>query len=439
MIIASSSRVNAVGTNISIDLPPDPNIPLLEDIGIFEDSHDDEDVFSTEANFHNLDSTFQVSPIPTIIIHKDHPLEQVTRDLHSAHQTRRMTKNLEEHGLVGTVISRTDNKDLQNCLFACFLSQMEPKKISSMGELTFFLGLQVKQKKEGIFISQDKYVSEILKKFGFSDVKKASKPMETLKPLLKDEDGEEVNVHMYRSMIGSLMYLTSSRPDIIFDTVVANSTTEAEHVAASSCYGLVLWIQNQLLHYGVNTAIDVVKVSAVNTKTTSWNEFSSTMASTIICLPNNQKFNFSKYIFDNLKKNLEAEWNADMKDNIDYNEMEEQKEAEELKKNLEIVPDDEDDVFVNVTPLSSKSLTIVDYKTYKEGKKKHFQIIRANGNHQMYLAFSIMLKNFNREDLKVLWKTIKGRFKKSQPKEVLDVFLWHTLKVMFKHTVEDNV
>ncbi|GJV36726.1 putative nucleotidyltransferase, ribonuclease H [Tanacetum coccineum] len=72
------------------------------------------------------------------------------------------------------------------------------------------------QKKDGIFISQDKYVGEILKKFGFTEVKTASTPMETQKPLLKDEDGEEVDVHMYRSMIGSLMYLTSSRPDIMF-------------------------------------------------------------------------------------------------------------------------------------------------------------------------------------------------------------------------------
>ncbi|GJW06998.1 reverse transcriptase domain-containing protein [Tanacetum coccineum] len=79
-------------------------------------------------------------------------------------------------------------------------------QMSSMGELTFFLGLQVKQKKDGIFIGQDKYVAEILKKFRFTEVKTASTPMETQKPLLKDEDGEEVDVHMYRLMIGSLMY-----------------------------------------------------------------------------------------------------------------------------------------------------------------------------------------------------------------------------------------
>ncbi|GKB51664.1 putative ribonuclease H-like domain-containing protein, partial [Tanacetum coccineum] len=89
-------------------------------------------------------------------------------------------------------------------------------QMSSIGELTFFLGLQVKQKEDGIFLSQDKYVTEILKIFGFSDVKTASTPMETHKPLLKDADGEDVDEHLYRSMIGSLMYLTSSRPDIMF-------------------------------------------------------------------------------------------------------------------------------------------------------------------------------------------------------------------------------
>ncbi|GKC15109.1 putative ribonuclease H-like domain-containing protein [Tanacetum coccineum] len=89
-------------------------------------------------------------------------------------------------------------------------------QMSSMGELTFFLGLQVTQKDDGIFISQDKYVDEILKKFGFSTMKTTSTPMETSKPLLKDAEAEDVDVHLYRSMIGSLMYLTASRPDIMF-------------------------------------------------------------------------------------------------------------------------------------------------------------------------------------------------------------------------------
>ncbi|GJU07508.1 hypothetical protein Tco_1123938 [Tanacetum coccineum] len=88
--------------------------------------------------------------------------------------------------------------------------------MSSMRELTFFLGLQVKQKDDGIFISQDKYVAGILKKFDFSSVKTASNVLETNKALIKDEEAEDVDVHVYRSMIGSLMYLKASRLDIMF-------------------------------------------------------------------------------------------------------------------------------------------------------------------------------------------------------------------------------
>ncbi|GJT18061.1 putative ribonuclease H-like domain-containing protein [Tanacetum coccineum] len=354
-------EVNAVSSNTSIELPNDLNMPKLEDI-VYSDDYEH---VGAEADMNNLDTFMPVSPILTTRIHKDHPVEQIIGDLNSTPQTRRMTKNLEEHGLFSSVQQRTNHKDFQNCLFACFLSQEEPKKVihalkdpswieamqeellqfklqevwtlvdlpngkrpigtkwvyrnkkdergiviknkarlmdvksaflygkieeevyvyqppgfedpdfpdrvykvekalyglhqaprawdkgdillvqvyvddiifgstkktlckefekmmhkkfqmSFMGELTFFLGLQVKQKEVRFLISQDKYVIEILKKFGFTDVKTTSTPRETQKHLLKDEDGEEVDVHLYRSKIGSLMYLTSSRPDIMF-------------------------------------------------------------------------------------------------------------------------------------------------------------------------------------------------------------------------------
>ncbi|GKD55819.1 putative ribonuclease H-like domain-containing protein, partial [Tanacetum coccineum] len=374
-INAAGIEDNAIDENIVYGCADDLNMPELEDIVY---SNDDEEV-GAEADMTNLDTHIPVSPIPTTRIHKDHPAEQILGDLHSATQTRRMTKNLTEHAMFSSIQQRTNLKDFQNCLFACFLSQEEPKKvvqalkdlswieamqeellqfklqevytlnkarlvaqgytqeegidydevfapvarieairlflayasykdfvvyqmdvksdfiygkieeevyvcqplgfedpdfpdivykvekalyglhqaprawvkddillvqvyvddiifgstkkklcieyekmmhkkfqISSVGELTFFLGLQVKQKEDGIFISQDKYVTEILKKFGFSDVKTANTPMETHKPLLKDIDGEDVDEHLYRSMIGSLIYLTSSRPDIMF-------------------------------------------------------------------------------------------------------------------------------------------------------------------------------------------------------------------------------
>ncbi|GJT02382.1 putative ribonuclease H-like domain-containing protein [Tanacetum coccineum] len=122
---AAGIEVNVVGAKTSIELPDDPNMPELEDI-VYSD--DDEDV-GAEADMNNLNTFMPVSPILTTRIHKDHPVEQIIGDLNSAPQTRRMTKNLEEHGLFSSVQQRTNHKDFQNCLFACFLSQEEPKKV----------------------------------------------------------------------------------------------------------------------------------------------------------------------------------------------------------------------------------------------------------------------------------------------------------------------
>ncbi|GKA35255.1 putative ribonuclease H-like domain-containing protein [Tanacetum coccineum] len=658
---ARTNKVNVVGAKTSNELPNDPNMPELEDI-VYSD--DDEDV-GVVADMNNLDTCMPVSPIPTTRIHKDHPVEQIIEDLNSAPQTRRMTKNLEEHGLFSSVQQRTNHKDFQNCLFACFLSKEEPKKVWTLVDLPngkraistkwvyknkkdergiliknkarlvaqgytqekgidydevfapvarievlrlflvyasfkdfvvyqmdvksaflygkieeevyvcqppgfedpnfpkrrgkidktlfikrdkgdillvqvkdtedpqlsgptepvtndtkniesvpthsndpllsgedrlkltklmelctklservldlekiktfqaveitklkkrvkklegkrkskppgmkrlFKIGLQVMQKEDGIFISQEKYVNEILNKFGFSDIKTARTPMETQKALLKDANGEDVDEHLYRSMIGSFMYLTSSRPDIMFavcacarfqvnpksshlhavkrifrylkgqpklclwdpkdlpfdlvaytdsdyagasldrksttggcqflrcrliswqckkQTMVANYTTEAKYIAASNCCGQVKTINREVQ---IQALVDKKKVIITETsvrsdlqledvegteclpnaiifkqltlmgyenltqkltfykaffstqwkflihiilqclsaKTTAWNEFGSTMASAVIYLATNQKFNFSKYICDNIVKNLEG-------------------------------------------------------------------------------------------------------------------------------------
>ncbi|GJZ01916.1 hypothetical protein Tco_0519877 [Tanacetum coccineum] len=118
-------------------------------------------------------------------------------------------------------------------------------------------------------------------------------------------------------------------------------------------------------------------------------------------------------------------------------EVDDAKEAKELKQCLEIVPDNRDDVTIDAIPLSVKT-QIVDYKIQQEGKKSFFQIIRADGNSQMYLTFTKMLKNFDREDLEVLWKIVKARFKKTESVNYMDNFLLLNLKTMFEHHVEDG-
>nr|GEV90454.1 hypothetical protein [Tanacetum cinerariifolium] len=116
-----------------------------------------------------------------------------------------------------------------------------------------------------------------------------------------------------------------------------------------------------------------------------------------------------------------------------------EQETEELKKHLQIILDNDDDVYADATPLASK-IPIVDYKIHTERNKPYFKIIRADGNHRLFMSFSKMMKNFDREDLESLWKIIKERFKKTEPKNYTDDYLLNTIKILFKKpNVEANV
>ncbi|GJY93465.1 retrovirus-related pol polyprotein from transposon TNT 1-94 [Tanacetum coccineum] len=324
---AGTNEVNVVGGKTSIKLPFDPNTLALEDYSIFDLSRDDEDD-GTEADMNNLDTTIQVSHIPTTRIHKDHPLEQTLVDLPNGKRaigTKWVFRNKKDKKgiairnkarLVGQGYTQEEGIDYDEVfapvarieairLFLAYASfkdfvvyQMDVKsaflygkieeevyvcqppgfedpyfpdrvykvekplyglreaprawhkgdiflvqvyvddiifgsakkelcnafekfmhekfQISSMGELTFFLGLQVQQKKDGIFISQDKYVEEFLKKFRFIEVKTASTTsMETNKPLAKGCDVKNWCSYCI-GQCWSLIVFTSSRPDIMF-------------------------------------------------------------------------------------------------------------------------------------------------------------------------------------------------------------------------------
>jgi hypothetical protein len=89
-------------------------------------------------------------------------------------------------------------------------------KMSMIGELTFFLGFQIKQMREEIFISQEKYTKDLLKGFKMDECKPIKTPMPSNRLLDLDEGGKSIDQTLYRSMIGSLLYLTTSRPDIMF-------------------------------------------------------------------------------------------------------------------------------------------------------------------------------------------------------------------------------
>nr|GEU69046.1 retrovirus-related Pol polyprotein from transposon TNT 1-94 [Tanacetum cinerariifolium] len=446
--------------------PDDPNMPELEDITY---SDDEEDV-GAEADFTNLETNITVSPIPTTRVHKDHPVTQSIVDLPNRKRaigTKWVFRNKKDKRgivvrnkarLVAQGYTQEEGIDYEE-VFAPIAKIEAIRLFLAYASFMGFMVYQIDVKssflygtiEEEVYVCQppgfkdpdypdkvykvvkalyglhqaprachDKYVAEILRKFGLTDEKSASTPIDTEKPLLKDPDGEDVDVHTYRSMISSLIYLTLSRPDIMFaicacgrfqvtpkishlhavkrifrylkgkphlgllypkdspfnlvaysnsdyagasldrksttggcqflgcrliswqckkKTVVVTSSTEAEYVAAASCYTQVLWIQNQLMDYGKKVIITEATIrealrlddaesidflpneeiftelsrmryekpftkltfykaffspqwkflihtilQCMSAKRTSWNEFSSSMALAVICL-----------------------------------------------------------------------------------------------------------------------------------------------------------
>jgi hypothetical protein len=107
-------------------------------------------------------------------------------------------------------------------------------EMSMMGKLTFFLGLQIKQTREGTFMHQGKYTKDLLRKFDMGEAKPLSTPMTTTIALDEDKEGEDVDQKEYRSMIGSLLYLTVMRLDIQFAVCLCALSVFAAHVSSSS-------------------------------------------------------------------------------------------------------------------------------------------------------------------------------------------------------------
>ncbi|GJV34440.1 retrovirus-related pol polyprotein from transposon TNT 1-94 [Tanacetum coccineum] len=168
---------------------------------------------------------------------------------------------------------------INTAMYNEFANQMTTKfNMSMMGQMSFFLGLQISQSPRGIFINQSKYASEIVKKYGLVSTDSVDTPMDEKNKLDKYLQGTPVDATLYRGMIGSLMYLTSSRPDLIYavylcarcstsgsaqflgDKLVswssknqkctAISSTEDEYIALYGCYAQIIWMHSQLTYYG---------------------------------------------------------------------------------------------------------------------------------------------------------------------------------------------
>nr|GEX48827.1 hypothetical protein [Tanacetum cinerariifolium] len=564
----------------------DPNMPALEDI-IYSD--DEEDV-GAEANFSNLETSITVSPIPITRVHKDHHVTQIIGDLSLAPQTRSMTRMVKDQAyasFMGFMVYQMDVKSaflygtIEEEVYVCqplgfedpdcpdkvyvddiifgstnkelckaFKKLMKDKfQMSSMGELAFFLRLQVKQKDNGIFISQDKYVAEILRKFSLTDGKSASTPFDTKKPLLKDPDGEDVDVHIYRHLKGKphlglwypkdspfnlVVYSDSDYAGASLDrkstrggcrliswqckkqTVVATSSIEAEYVAAASCctQRMRMMIMKYLLYLTpplptpattpppppqepipsppqaesaqpssppqqqpshttdilmtfLNTLLETCATLTKQIANLEQDKIAQAIKITKLkqrvrrrMHPNRGRIAELDTDEDVTLVDAEEDMNADDTDEAEPAEVEEvikvvtafklmtedaakkqriDEETGELKTHLQIIANDDDDVYTKALPLALK-VPVVDYQIHHEHNKPYYKIIKANETHQLFLSLITILKNFDREDLEMLWKLVQERFQSLEPKNFSDDFLLSTLKILFeKPNVEASI
>ncbi|GJY96776.1 copia protein [Tanacetum coccineum] len=208
-------------------------------LGEFCNSNDEEEAIKVteRKNLENdiEDETLEIDEVVNIKESKNHPLENVIGNLNQRtlrlvaqgynqqegidyDETYVPVARLESIRIVLAYACALDYKLFQMDVKSAFLNGFinEEFEMSMMGELNFFLGLQIKQMEDGIFFNQSKYIKEMLKKFGLEDSKPMKTPMSSDTKLTKDEECESVDSTKYRGMIGSLLYLTASRPDIMF-------------------------------------------------------------------------------------------------------------------------------------------------------------------------------------------------------------------------------
>ncbi|GJY02939.1 putative ribonuclease H-like domain-containing protein [Tanacetum coccineum] len=219
-------------------LPPVSNVTPMDDTVIFGNACDDEDV-GAEADLNNLETTMNVSPIPTTRVDKDHPKDQIIRDLNSAIQTRRMTKISNEHAMVSYINKQrpdimyltASRPDIMFAVCACAMFQVTPKMSHLHAVKRIFRYLKG-QPKLGLWYPRDSPFD--LEAFSDSDYARASLDR--------------------KSTTGGCQFLGKRLISwqCKKQTIIAKFTTKEEYVAAANCYRQVIWIQNQMLDYGFN-------------------------------------------------------------------------------------------------------------------------------------------------------------------------------------------
>nr|GEW89162.1 putative ribonuclease H-like domain-containing protein [Tanacetum cinerariifolium] len=302
-VVSSNFEIGGKSSFMDPSLYPDyPDMPALEDIVYLDDEED----VGTEADFSNLKTNISVSPIPTTRVHNNHHVTQIIGELTPAPQTRSMARMVKEQG---------------------FEDPNYPDKVYKVVKALY--GLH-----QALRVCQDKYVAEILRKFSLIDGKSASTPIDTKKPLLKDPDDI-----MFAICDCARFQVTPKVSHLhavkrIFSNYVGASLDMKSTTRGCQFLGCRLISCNEALAILEQTAAELPRigyekpppkltfykaffsaqwkflihtlVQCMSAKMTAWHEFSYSMALVVICLATGRKFNFSKYIFDNMVRNVDS-------------------------------------------------------------------------------------------------------------------------------------
>ncbi|KAJ0677880.1 putative RNA-directed DNA polymerase [Helianthus annuus] len=236
-----SSAPAAPVQGASVDTPHTQNVDTAEG-NASTSTHIPGVELVVDLNLNNLGINARVPDNPEMRIHDTHPQQNIIGDVHRGVQTRNQLRNNRNAGLYSAIRESGQQNDCtlfikeQDGDLLLVQRIMQDKfEMSAMGEMNFFLGLQVQQTESGIFIHQTKYVGDILSRFQMSDATPIGTPLPTNHGITPDLKGEPVSPSYYRAMIGSLMYLTASRPDIMYPTCLLaryQVNPKASHLAA---------------------------------------------------------------------------------------------------------------------------------------------------------------------------------------------------------------
>ncbi|GJZ26251.1 putative ribonuclease H-like domain-containing protein [Tanacetum coccineum] len=411
----STNRVSTVSPSVgvagqcfdNVDLPTDPLMPDLEDTtdllntGIFSGAYDDEDE-GVEADLNNLETTMNVSPISTTRIHKDHPKDQIIRDINSATQIRRMTKISKEHAMVYR--NKKDERDIVVRTKARLVAQGYTQEegidydevfapVARIEAMRLFLAYASFM---GFIVYQMDVKSAFLYERALYGLHKAPKAWhETLSTYLlenrfrrgiidktlfmKKDKGlqdscqkDDVNLISHDTVVASvktvngeqqIQALVDKKKVIITETSI-RSDLKLDDVEGTYCLPTAtIFAELERMGYeNLTQKLTFYKayfssqwkflihtiLQCLSAKTTSWNEFSSTMASAIICLATNKNFNFSKYIFDNMVKNLEGGVKFLMYPRFVQVFLDKQVEGMSRHKGIYVIPSHTKKVFANM-------------------------------------------------------------------------------------------